>query len=98
MIERRLELVRSGGRGLSCTDPWEHVCDVGKMAPRWGIIQNGVVSDLGGKWQLSAAWGLGLDGEQVCRCCCLDGSSSWQWKSRMGGLLPVVTILRIAWL
>ena len=45
LIECRLELVRRGGRGLGSTDPWEHVCEVGKMAPRWGTIQTGVVSD-----------------------------------------------------
>ena len=56
MIERRLVLVRREGGGLGWTDPWEHVCDVGKMAPRWGTIQTGVVSDLRGWGLLLAAW------------------------------------------
>ena len=68
MIERRLVLVRREGRGLRWTDPLEHVCEVGKMAPRWGTIQTGVVSDLWGWWLLLVAWGLGLGGGQVCCC------------------------------
>ena len=68
MIERRLVLVRREGRGLGWTDPWEHVCEVEKMAPRWGTCQTGVVSDLWGWWLLLAAWGLGLGGGQVCCC------------------------------
>ena len=55
MIERRLVLVRKEGRGLRWTDPLEHVCEVGKMAPSRGMILNGVVSDLRGSWLLSVA-------------------------------------------
>ena len=66
LIEHCLELVRREGMGLRWTDPWEHVCEVGKMATRWGTIQTSVVSDLWGWWLLLAAWGL--DVGQVCRC------------------------------
>ena len=50
MIERRLELVRRGGRGLGSTDPWEHVCEVGVLmldrfavvdAPTAAVVGNG---------------------------------------------------------
>ena len=68
MIERRLVLVRREGRGLKWTDSWEHVCEVGKMAPCWGTSQTGFVSDLWGWWLLSAAWERGLGGGQVCCC------------------------------
>ena len=68
MIECRLLLVLREGRGLWWTDFWEHVCEEGKMAPRWGTIQTGVVSDLWGWWLLMAAWGLGLGGGKVCCC------------------------------
>ena len=68
MIGRRLVLVRSEGGGLGWTDPLEHVCEVGKIAPRWGTIQTGGVSDLWGWWLLMAAWGLGLGGGKVCCC------------------------------
>ena len=68
MIEHRLVLVRREGRGLGWTDRWEHVCEVGKMAPRWGTIQTGIVSDLWGWWLLLAAWGLGLGGGLICCC------------------------------
>ena len=57
MIGRRLVLVRSEGGGLGWTDPLEHVCEVGKMAPRWGTIQTGIVSDLWGV--VAAVGGLG---------------------------------------
>ena len=62
MIARRLVLVRREGRGLRWTDPLEHVYEVGKMAPRRGTIQTGVVSNLREWLLLLAAWGLGLSG------------------------------------